>query len=98
MDVLLHKKLRKAKIKVKENFCNVVADADISKCSRETTASYLGAKIQVQKVESKHYSLNILKLLIGVAFDFSKARKLSQKVENSMALSDFLNGYASVSL
>ena len=31
-------------------------------------------------------------------FDFSKARKSSQKVENNMALSDFLNGYTSVSL
>ena len=32
------------------------------------------------------------------AFDFSKTRKSSQKVENSTALSDFLNGYTPVSL
>ena len=31
-------------------------------------------------------------------FDFSEARKLSQKVENSMKLADFLNSYTSVSL
>ena len=30
--------------------------------------------------------------LIVIAFDFSKARKSSQKVENNMAHSDFLNG------
>ena len=31
-------------------------------------------------------------------FDFSKARKLSQKLENSMVVSDFLNGNTSVPL
>ena len=31
-------------------------------------------------------------------FDFSKARKSSEKMENSIALSEFLNGYTSVSL
>ena len=83
------------KLKQKKIFCNAGADANISKWSRETIVSYLGTKIQVQKIESEHYhySLSILKLLIGIAFDFSKARKLSQKVENSMALSDFVNVY-----
>ena len=62
MDVLLHKKLRKAKIKAKENFCNADADANISKWSKETIVSNLGTKIQVEKIESERYSVNILKL------------------------------------
>ena len=65
MDVLLQIKPRKAKIKTskcKINFynadtdVNANADADISKWSRETAASYLGIKIQVQKIESECYS------------------------------------------
>ena len=34
---------------------NADADANISKWSRETTVSYLGTKIRVQKIESRHY-------------------------------------------
>ena len=37
-------------------------------------------------------------IFLEFAFNFSKARRLSQKVKNSMALSDFLNGYTFVSL
>ena len=37
-------------------------------------------------------------IFLEFAFDFSKARRLSQKVKNSMALSDFLSGYIFVSL
>ena len=47
-------KLRKAK----QNFCNADADADISKWSKKTTASYLGTNIQVQKIESVHCSVH----------------------------------------
>ena len=61
MNVLLHKKLRKTKIKAKQKFCSADVDADISKWSREAIVSYLRTKIQVQKIESEHYSLNILK-------------------------------------
>ena len=65
MGVLPYKKLRKAKVKTmkgKTTFCsanaNVNADADakISKWSRQTIVSWLGTKIQVQKIESEHYS------------------------------------------
>ena len=60
MDVLLHNKSRKAKKKKKncnaDADVNADADADISKWSRETTVGYLGTKIQVQKIESEHYS------------------------------------------
>ena len=64
MGVLLHNKSRKAKKKIcnADADVNVDADADISKWSRETTVGYLGTKIQVQKIESEHYSENILRL------------------------------------
>ena len=90
MDILLHKKLRKAK-KIDADI-NADAEGDISKWSWETTVSYLDTKIQVQKIESKRQSQNILKLLFEIlfAFDFSKARKWSQKVENNVAPSDLM--------
>ena len=59
MEVLLHNKPRKAKKKKNCNAdadVNTDADADIYKWSRETTVGYLGKKIQVQKIESEHYS------------------------------------------
>ena len=62
-------KLRKAK----QNFCNddaIVndhADADISKWSCETTVA---TKVQVQEVESEHYSQNILSLLNSIRVSF----------------------------
>ena len=51
MDILLHKKLRKAK-KIDADI-NADAERDISKWSWETAVSYLDTKIQVQKIESK---------------------------------------------
>ena len=45
-----------------------------------------------------HAVLSILKFLNSIAFDFSEARKSSQKVDNSMALSDFLNSHTFASL
>ena len=62
-----------------------------------TAASYLGTKIQLLKIESEHYSLNIPQFSVFV-FHFSKPTKSSHKVEKSMALSDILSGYTSVSL
>ena len=59
INVLLHKKLWKAKVKNwlgKYNFCDADADvkadadADIFKWSRETTINYLGTQIQMQKI------------------------------------------------
>ena len=64
MNVLLHNKPRKAKIKTSKgkNFCkahtdvNANADVDIYKWSRESTVNYLGTKLQARKIESKYYS------------------------------------------
>ena len=52
--------------------------------SRESIVSWLGTK---KLIRYRKLSLNI-----------SKAGKLDQKAENSMVLSNFLNGYTSVSL
>ena len=69
MDVLLHNKPRKTKIKAskgKIKFCNADADvnadaeADISRQSCETTVT---TKIQVYEIESEHYSQNLFSLL-----------------------------------
>ena len=62
-------KLRKAK----QNFCNDDAnvndhaDADISKWSCETAVA---TKVQVQEVESEHYSQNIFSLLNSIRVSF----------------------------
>ena len=47
-------------------------------------------KIQVQKNEFEHYSQNFPRLLKSIRISFLQAIKSSQKVENSMAISDFL--------
>ena len=47
MDVLLHNKPRKINLAVD---VNADANVDISKWSWKTTVSYLGTKIQVQKI------------------------------------------------
>ena len=76
MDVLLHNKPWTTKIetsKGKQNFrnddanVNDHADADISKWTCETTVA---TKVQVQEVESEHYSQNILSLLNSIPVSF----------------------------
>ena len=68
MDILLHKKLQKAKINTSKGNINFL------KCHswRQYWCWYLGTKIQVQKIEYEHYPKNILKLLnsIHIWFDF----------------------------
>ena len=79
MDVLLHKNLGKVKIKTskrKIKFLQCRCWCQYFKMVQENyNKLFIGTKIQVQKIE---YSLNIL---ISIAFDFSKAKKSSQKVD-----------------
>ena len=72
-------KLRKAK----ENFYNVDADADISKWSWKTTESYLGTKIQAQKIESEHYSVALREMWANRDVFWSVFGLFSRSVEYS---------------
>ena len=63
--------------------------------SRETIVKWLGTKTW-SRTENWAWALFLEYLVL--TSDFSKARKSSPKVENSMVLSDFLYGYTSASL
>ena len=58
----------------------------------------LGTKIQYRDLNLSIILNIFLPFQVAFAFDFSAVRKSSQKAEKSMALSDFRNGYTSLSL
>ena len=54
MDVLIHKKIQKAKINTSKGKINFLQ----YRRRRQCRCLYIGTKIQVQKIECEHYSKN----------------------------------------
>ena len=61
----------------------------------KTTVNYLGKNIQMQTIESEHYSQGFEWYLHLISLKLENKPEVG---ENSTALSDFLTGYSSVFL